>query len=143
MIEIICSLLILLFAYAGVSKLAGHKDFQAQLINLPLISYAAPVLSYILPLLEILLSITLAMPSIRLYGLYISLTMLVLFSMYLTGMVIFKTDLPCSCGGIIAGLSWKQHVLFNLFFIALSGVGIKQQREIVKYQNISLSSLLQ
>jgi hypothetical protein len=58
-------------------------------------------------------------------------------------MLAFDTSLPCSCGGIIAKLSWKEHVVFNLFFIANSVAGIKLQRKINRLQKMHLKSLLQ
>jgi hypothetical protein len=58
-------------------------------------------------------------------------------------MVSFDKNLPCSCGGIISKLSWKQHILFNLFFIMLSITGIKVQRKMNQQQIMDLNSLLQ
>jgi hypothetical protein len=43
-------------------------------------------------------------------------------------MISFDKNLPCSCGGIISKLSWKQHIIFNLFFIVLSVIGIRFQK---------------
>jgi len=31
--------------------------------------------------------------------------------------------IPCSCGGIIAKLSWGQHLVFNLIFLGLALIG--------------------
>ncbi|MGN6212014.1 MauE/DoxX family redox-associated membrane protein [Parafilimonas sp.] len=119
-IDIICFLLIFLFVYAGISKLADHANFHVQLGNMYLIHYAEPVLSYAIPILEILIALALVIPIFRLYGLYASLLLLILFTLYLICMITFKTALPCSCGGLIGYLSWKQHIFFNCFFIALT-----------------------
>jgi len=32
----------------------------------------------------------------------------------------FVEKLPCSCGGVIAKLSWNQHLLLNLGFVLLA-----------------------
>jgi hypothetical protein len=40
----------------------------------------------------------------------------------------FYDYVPCSCGGVIRRLTWPQHLFFNLFFVALSTLGIILQR---------------
>jgi hypothetical protein len=58
-------------------------------------------------------------------------------------MVLTSANLPCSCGGVIQQLSWKQHIVFNISFIVLGIAGIyfqlrisneKQQTEIYKIE---------
>jgi len=44
-------------------------------------------------------------------------------------MVITDDNLPCSCGGVIQQLSWTQHIVFNLIFIAAGGIGIWMARK--------------
>src|SRR5690606_41617749 len=63
-------------------------------------------------------------PAFRKIGLYASFILIALFTGYLTYMIVFTPDLPCSCGGVLAALSWKQHIFFNLLFILLSLTGI-------------------
>jgi putative oxidoreductase len=36
----------------------------------------------------------------------------------------FFGRVPCSCGGVIQVLGWKTHMVFNLFFLLLTGLGI-------------------
>jgi phage shock protein PspC (stress-responsive transcriptional regulator) len=45
-------------------------------------------------------------------------------SAYILLMLISDERLPCSCGGVLQQLSWKQHLIFNLFFLLLAVVGI-------------------
>ncbi len=127
-IAAICFLLIMLFVYAGISKLANPGSFRFQLSNMDLINRMAGFLSLALPLAEILAALMLVVPQLRMYGLYTCFILLFVFTLYLAGMVTFKTSLPCSCGGIISKLSWKQHILFNGFFLLLAAAGIKLQR---------------
>jgi len=65
----------------------------------------------------------------RLPGLIASFILMTLFTIY-TGSVLlhFFAYVPCSCGGVIRKLSWPQHMVFNLFFVALSVLGIVLQR---------------
>ncbi len=127
-IEIITALLIVLFVYAGLSKLLDHRTFSLQLAQSPLLSSWAFVIAWALPTGELLLAAALVIPPTRLLGLYASLILLIVFTLYLVYMLSFSTHLPCSCGGIISSLSWKQHVGFNSVFILLAGVGIWLER---------------
>ena len=127
-IEIICGLLVLLFSYTGFSKLFNHEVFHSQLIIFPLIKYAEPFLSWLLPVSELSVAMLLLIQKLRLAGLYIALGLLTVFTVYLFIMLLSGVNLPCSCGGVIKYLSWKAHVIFNLFFIALTAVGIFFQK---------------
>jgi hypothetical protein len=142
-IRIISALLILLFTYAGVSKLAQHALFTIQLKDFPVIGGYALFLSFFVPGAELATVCLLFFPSTNLYGLYLSLFMLLAFTVFLVVMLAFDTSLPCSCGGVIAKLSWKEHVVFNLFFTALSATGIKLQLKMNRQQKMHLKSLLQ
>lgn len=127
-IEIITALLIVLFVYAGLSKLLDHHTFSLQLAQSPLLSSWAFVIAWALPAGELLLAAALVIPATRQLGLYASLILLILFTVYLVYMLSFSTHLPCSCGGIISSLSWKQHLGFNSVFISLAAVGIWLRR---------------
>jgi hypothetical protein len=51
-----------------------------------------------------------------------------IFTVYIGCMLLFAPDLPCSCGGIIRQLSWKQHLLLNLFLLVLAGIAVRVHR---------------
>jgi hypothetical protein len=40
----------------------------------------------------------------------------------------FFPYVPCSCGGVIRKLTWPQHLALNLFYVALSVLGLVLQR---------------
>jgi hypothetical protein len=44
-------------------------------------------------------------------------------------MLVFIKHPPCSCGGVLVRLSWRQHVLFNMFFLLVCGSGIVLERK--------------
>lgn len=123
------ALLIILFVYAAASKLLDHSTFRLQLSQSPLLHSWAGVISWVLPVGELLLAGLLVWPGTRLPGFYSALLLLILFTLYIMYMLIFLPHLPCSCGGVIRYLSWKQHVVFNGVFIALAVVGIRLQRK--------------
>lgn len=123
-VGIISSLLILLFVYAAMSKLLEYPLFVAQLHTHPYLKLFAGLLAWMVPAAEIITSILLIFALTRLTGLYASALLLIVFTTYLALMLLTDKNLPCSCGGVISGMSWRQHVVFNLFFIALSITGI-------------------
>jgi putative oxidoreductase len=134
LIECVCALLILLFLYASVSKFLDFKTFIDQMNNQPLPNAWTPFLVWAIPLLEIAISITLLFEYTRLLGLYASLILMILFTLY-TGIILlhFFPYIPCSCGGVIQKLTWSQHLFLNLFYVSLSILGIILQHR--KYFN--------
>lgn len=119
-IEIISALLAFLFVYAAVSKLAGYTTFRIQISQSPFITQFATPISWLVPLFELAISILLAFPKLRLYALYGSLFLLSTFTAWLIAMLNFSHYIPCSCGGILSSLTWKQHIILNAGFIILS-----------------------
>lgn len=128
-IEIICSLLILLFVYAAVSKLADYERFIIQLSKSPFITSFSNLIAWSLPTIEILIALLLAIKKTRLTGLYASFFLMCLFTAYLIIMLNFSYYVPCSCGGVLQRLSWDQHIVFNSFFIAISAAGAIMQHK--------------
>jgi len=123
--DIICGLLILLFTYAAISKLTDRPHFQAVLAQMLLMKHVAGFISFALPVTELTVCALLFMPGTRLLGLYVSFGLLVSFTVYIAYMIVFATKLPCNCGGVLEQMSWGQHLVFNLIFIALSATAIK------------------
>lgn len=123
-LEIISALLVLLWVYAAISKLIDYSTFKVQLGKSPLLTQFAGFVAIAVPLIELLISGALIVPKYRLIGLYGSLFMLVMFTAYLIAILNFSYYIPCSCGGILSGLSWNTHIVFNLAFAALAVIGI-------------------
>lgn len=127
-IDIISAALLLLFLYTALSKLADQANFKDVLSHSPVIKSFAGIIAWGLPAIEILIALLLFLPATRNKGLYASLALLVLLTLYLICIIIFAPSLPCNCGGVIQQLSWTQHIFFNLFFILLSVTGIVLSR---------------
>ena len=125
--------LIFLFAYTACSKLIDSKAFASVLERVPLIGRGAGIVAILLPLAELLIVLLLLFEKTRLIGLYASLYLLLLFTVYLVYMVLAVPHLPCSCGGVISSMSWKQHVVFNAVFIGLTIMSI---RSLKKYSSV-------
>jgi putative oxidoreductase len=122
-IEIISALFILLFVYTALSKLSEQGKFKWALGESILLSNYAGTIAWALPTVELLVALLLFIPRTRLWGLYASTVLMVIFTIYLGYMIAFDPKLPCSCGGVLQNMTWKQHLIFNVFFTLLAGTG--------------------
>ena len=129
-VEIISSLLIFLFIYAALSKILDLDKFKYQLSQSPFISRISGFIAWAIPMGEILIAISLVFKRTRLTGLYLSFFLMQLFTGYIFIMLRYSSYLPCSCGGVLSNMSWKQHFFFNLGFTgwALTGIMIQTSR---------------
>lgn len=118
-------LLILLFTYSAVVKLMDFNGFKADMGRQPLPPWLQQSLIVLLPVTELGAAILLLTPKCKRTGFYVSAGIMVLFTAYVS-LVLFGAfkDVPCSCGGLIHHLSWRQHMVFNLFFLAAAVTGI-------------------
>lgn len=131
----ISGLVLLLLLYTALSKLADPIAFKFLLTRSPLLKTFAGTIWWLLPVAEIVVVLLLFFTTTRLKGLYASFFLISIFTVYLGSMLLFSTDIPCSCGGVLNSLSWQQHIIFNLFFIILSAIGIvlhKKHKEAIQ-----------
>ena len=129
LLECISALLIMLFLYASLSKFLDFHTFIGEMNNQPLPNSWIPFLVWFIPCSEILICIALLFERTRLLGLYASLVLMSLFTIYSIIIILnFFGRIPCSCGGVIKRLTWRQHIVLNLFYMALSIAGIIIQR---------------
>lgn len=122
--EVVSLLLVFLFVYTAASKLLQPEVFRFHLQRAPFIAFAAPVLTWLIPALELAFSLLLLFPFTRTTGLWASLVLLCLFTLYLGAMLLSGSTLPCSCGGVIGALGWEAHVALNTFFLSLCAVAL-------------------
>lgn len=121
---VICALFIILFIYTGLNKLMDLPDFRSQLVRSPFIGSLAGITSMVLPAGELLIAAALIHTKTRSYALYLSLFVMALFTGYIWLMFHYAPDLPCTCGGIIAQMTWTQHLYFNATFTMMAIAGI-------------------
>ena len=126
---IICTLNITLFVYAATAKLLDYYNFQFGLTESPFIAPFANILAWAVPASELIIAALLVLPATRLAGLYASLVLMSLFTIYISTMLLFGSDIPCSCGGVLEEMSWGTHIIFNCFFVAISAWGIYLHRK--------------
>lgn len=123
-------LFIVLFAHTGLSKLLDFINFQFSIWKVQLLRPYYYPLSFIIPISEFIIACLLAFPVIKIgkllipsrkFGLYGSLILMLLFTGYLGYLLFFYSgSLPCTCGGVISTMTWKQHLVFNVIFSFLA-----------------------
>lgn len=120
-IKSITFLLIGLWVYAAVSKLMDFDRGRSQMLNQVFPPRLGNILVWAVPISELLTAGLLTIKRTITAGLYSSLFLLFAFSLYI-GLVMLNVfgRIPCSCGGILEKMSWAQHLVFNLFFLALT-----------------------
>jgi hypothetical protein len=119
--SILCALLVLLFTYAAVSKLINIDLFRTQLYLQPIPHSLADFLQYALPASELLIAILLCYPHTQLAGMWLSMGLLLVFTVYISlGIFHYWKQIPCSCGGILHHMSWTTHYIFNWTFILIN-----------------------
>ena len=123
-VDIICYVLALLFIYTGVSKIGESEIMKEQLLNVLFLQPFAGAISVVIPWIELLAAVFLLVPRLRRVGLYLSLVLMVSFTIYVSSILFFDRNLPCTCGGVINSLSWEGHVVMNVFLSLISCVGI-------------------
>lgn len=123
-VKMVSILLALLFIYAAASKMLDFENFQVQLAQSPLLSAYAGIISYAILIVEFGVAIMLCLTSSRLIGLYASLGLMSAFTIYIYLILNFSDFIPCSCGGILEKLGWKEHLIFNIFFVIMAFAAI-------------------
>ena len=122
--DIISLIFILLFIYAAVSKIADFQKFKVQLGQSPILSPFASVVVWAVPALEICISVMLSFRRSQFSALYLSFSLMVVFTAYIIAILNFSEYVPCSCGGILQNMTWKQHLEFNFLFVMIGSIGV-------------------
>jgi len=119
-IDIITALVILLFLYAGFSKIFDQWYFKYDLAKQPFPKWLQNILVWAIPFSEIFIAGLLIIKRTREAGLYLALFLMLLFTGYTATILLhFFAFVPCGCGGVIRMLSWPQHLVFNIFFVVI------------------------
>tara|TARA_R110002051_G_scaffold63132_5_gene114910 strand:+ start:7494 stop:7931 length:438 start_codon:yes stop_codon:yes gene_type:complete len=132
-VKTISFLFIFLWVYAATSKLFIYEEFQIQLSKSPFLSNYSAFLVWMIPFSEYILAGLFIFPRYLKAAFYGSISILTLFTLYILLVLNYSESIPCSCGGVIAKLSWSEHLIFNVVFIVLAFIGIvflKRQKHI-------------
>jgi len=124
-INVLSFALIFLFGYTALDKLIHLHTNTVVLSHMPFIQDMAAMLAVGIPAVEIATVLLLLNPRTNKSGLYVSLVLMLFFTVYLVGMLLMKVKLPCTCGGILEQMTWEQHIVFNLIVMGLIGGGLR------------------
>jgi predicted anti-sigma-YlaC factor YlaD len=128
-IEIVSALFILLFLYTAISKSFKVGSTAGALKKTPLLSDVAYPVAWAVVVVEYIVAFLLFWPRTRKIGLYASLGLMSIFTIYIGLMMVFAPKLPCSCGGVISKMTWGYHLVFNTFFAFLALIAIWLDRK--------------
>lgn len=131
----IAATFILLFTYTAFIKLLDLGTFRWVLSKSPLLKPIAAFIAISIPVIELLIVLLLFVPSARIAGLYGAFLLMLLFTVYIAYMLLFTPHLPCSCGGVLKHMGWKQHLLFNFLFTVLAAAAIHLQKKSILLYN--------
>lgn len=123
-IETICLLYILLFVYAAVSKIIEFESFVNQIGQSPLLSPFAGVIAWMVPSIEIILAVLLLLPRTKILALHGALGLMAMFTAYIIIILNWSYFIPCSCGGVLSKMGWKEHLIFNIVYLVLAIIAI-------------------
>ena len=129
MVDIIAFLLIIVFLYAGASKLEDYTLFRLVIADSPILKPFAFWLAWMVPAAELVTALLLLFPTTRLSGLHATLGLMIVFFGYIVGILALDKQPPCSCGGILELFPWKTHLIFDGILILLAQWGVRLQRE--------------
>jgi uncharacterized membrane protein YphA (DoxX/SURF4 family) len=133
--HVLCLLYMLLFTYAAMSKLLDFENFKVQLGQSPLLSAFALFVAWTIPLLELTIVVFFLIDQLRQFALYLSFGLMAMFSIYIFIILNYSSFVPCSCGGILEKMGWKQHLVFNLVFLIFAAVAIFINPTQLRYHN--------
>lgn len=127
------SLLVFLFSYTAISKLADIQLYTHDMHKQPMAGWLATLLVWLIPSIEISLVVLLLRSRTRGLGFWLSAGMLAVFTMYVV-LVLARAfgSIPCSCGGLVRTFTWQQHLWLNagFFLVAVAGGIIETKHEI-------------
>jgi uncharacterized membrane protein YphA (DoxX/SURF4 family) len=140
-IETIIVLYTILFLYTGISKLMDYSTFKEQIATSPILEPISKPIAIILPWMEFAIVALLIVPRWRLKGLYSSLVIMTVFTIYIIAILLFNQNIPCSCGGVLEQLSWGQHIIFNSVFMTIAIIGIVLEKQRKRINTLQWSSI--
>lgn len=123
--NILIVLLLVLWIPVAIDKIINFSNFQNGILRQPFSNNVAYLAIYFLPMLEIATIVLLIINRLRQYGLFLSSLLMTIFTFYVALALIGTwKKLPCGCGSVISGLSWSEHLWFNIFFLFISIIGL-------------------
>lgn len=122
--EILRYIILLVFLYTFYHKIIDLEVFEKQLLRSKLIFRYVGFLKYGIPFIELITVVILFFDRFILIGLYLSFSLLSLFTVYLVALNEFSLFYGCSCGGVFNELSFNDHLIVNLTLLIFNVIAI-------------------
>lgn len=119
-IELIAILLMVLFGLTALDKALKFGRFYMELGKSPFLMAYQGWVAWGTPIVEGLVVFALVFGQTRLWGLYASIFLMNLFTGYIYLLLNYSYYTPCLCSAALESLTWEQHLVFNVVFLALA-----------------------
>ena len=120
---------IVLFLYAGLTKLLSMTLFIDNLSNSPMLNNNEVVLAiaYGLPIIELTVSALLLIKKQLSISLYLVFFLLIGYISYLVALLFMYPEIPCNCRSFFPILNWHGHLYFTIgcTLLAIASIIIK------------------
>jgi hypothetical protein len=126
-VEVLIYVLVLNFFYEGIYKIAHWHDYALWLHYAPLMKPFWVPLTYLIPIGEIALSLTLLAPSYRINALYWTITLLIIYILWLACALLFTSQLFWPYYAPWKNTSWLQKGLISIGFSWVAFIAIVLQ----------------
>lgn len=123
-VPFIASLYVFLYLYTGLSKALDVPKFVSSMKHSPALYPYAETLGILIPAVEIFIAILIIVPFTRYMGLISATSLMALFTGYVAYILFSGSTLPCTCGGIIEQLGWRDHLIVNSSFLVLGIIAV-------------------
>ena len=139
--EIFTYLLALLFLFTAMSKLIDFRHFVRSINNQPFDDSFTPFLVYFLPAIELLAVLLLLSLKTRTKGLWLSLVLMAVFTVYVALVTFhFYDRVPCACAGVFQKLTWSQHLVLNVVFTGMAAASLWLESKHKRTQLVAVST---
>lgn len=122
--EFIRYFLICIFLYTTYHKIIDMERFEEDLFRSKLLSNFAIYIKYLIPMSEICVIMLLFIDKYIVIGLYLSLFLLSIFTIYLFFLDHLSLFYGCSCGGVFNTMNYSEHIFINICLILSNILGI-------------------
>jgi hypothetical protein len=109
----IVAIFVFLFLYTAVEKLKDIDRFIYTIETIDRMKPFAHFAGWAVPILELIVVLLLAIPHSRYIGLCIGTVLMGAFTTYVGFMLSNVSHLPCTCGGVLERMNWREHLYFN------------------------------
>ncbi|GGG89852.1 hypothetical protein GCM10007415_25180 [Parapedobacter pyrenivorans] len=111
----------LLFGLTAIDKARQFERFYAELGKSPFLMAYQGWVAWGTPIVEgIVVFLLIFGGTLQLWGLYASVFLMSLFTGYIYLLLNYSYYTPCLCSAALESLTWEQHLVFNLLFLALA-----------------------